>query len=280
MLDADGEQAPIDAEAEYIELAVAVGNVPGFYRLDQRRDGMPIEDVPPAYVSIESTRNAAPTAMPIRATRSSAISPDYVNIARTITERFGNVMEATADVLRAADGAGCRRHTAATAPARRLGGRDDEDEDDEDDEDDDDEEDVEPGPLGKILDVINEMLPMVQEWMDALGVRTARAGGPRAPPPAAAAPHGAGGGHADPREHSTGSRPRTRPRCREHDSAPVLRSDESTTTYSASPSAAGIADAIPTAPAQPDAPRNRPGVLDPTHEQWGHLFAVRARLSP
>ena len=61
VLDPDGEPLFIDADAEYVEFRAAVGNVPGFYRLDQcDEDGTPIEDAAPAYVSIESTRNAAP----------------------------------------------------------------------------------------------------------------------------------------------------------------------------------------------------------------------------
>jgi hypothetical protein len=35
VLDADGEQIFIEADAEYVEFRSTVGNVPGFYRLDQ-----------------------------------------------------------------------------------------------------------------------------------------------------------------------------------------------------------------------------------------------------
>jgi hypothetical protein len=53
VLDADGEQVFIEADAEYVEFRSTVGNVPGFYRLDQcDEDGTPIEEAPPAYVEI------------------------------------------------------------------------------------------------------------------------------------------------------------------------------------------------------------------------------------
>jgi hypothetical protein len=62
VLDGDGEQIFIDTDAEFVEFRAAVGNVPGFYRLDQFDEGgAPVEDAPPAYVSIGSIRNAAPT---------------------------------------------------------------------------------------------------------------------------------------------------------------------------------------------------------------------------
>src|SRR4029079_16616915 len=61
VLDADGEQVLIDADSEYVARRTIVGNVPGFYRLDQcDEDGTLIEDAPPAYVSIDSLRNAPP----------------------------------------------------------------------------------------------------------------------------------------------------------------------------------------------------------------------------
>ncbi len=117
VLDADGEQVLIDADAEYIEFRAAVGNVVGFYRLDQcDEDGTPIEDAPPAYVSIESSRNAAPAG---EFDSRDAIIRDLAQInadmTRTMAERFSNVMQATAEILRAADGAGLpaaspRRH--------------------------------------------------------------------------------------------------------------------------------------------------------------------------
>ncbi len=109
VLDADGEQVLIDADAEYIEFRAAVGNAPGFYRLDQcDEDGTPIEDAPPAYVSIESTRNAAPAGeLDPRDAIIRDLAQINADVTRTIAERFSNVMTAVADVLRAADGCKC-----------------------------------------------------------------------------------------------------------------------------------------------------------------------------
>lgn len=107
-IDPDGEPLFVDADAENVEVRAAVGNVPRFYRLDQcDEDGTPIEDAPPAYVSIESARNAAPVGE--TDSRDALIrDPAQINaeMTRTLVERFSNVMQAAADVLRAADGAG------------------------------------------------------------------------------------------------------------------------------------------------------------------------------
>lgn len=60
VLDAAGEPLFVDVETEYLEFRKLVGNVPGLYRLDQcDEDGIEIEDAPPAYVSIDTTRNAS-----------------------------------------------------------------------------------------------------------------------------------------------------------------------------------------------------------------------------
>lgn len=37
---------------------------------------------------------------------------------------------------------------------------------------------------------------------------------------------------------------------------------------------------MPAGIAQPDGPRNAPPGIEPTPEQWAHMFAIRARLSP
>jgi len=37
---------------------------------------------------------------------------------------------------------------------------------------------------------------------------------------------------------------------------------------------------MPAGVAQADAPRNAPPGIEPTPQQWAHLFAIRARLSP
>src|SRR5262249_53584848 len=138
VLDADGEQLFIDADAEYIEFRAAVGNVPGFYRLDQvDEDGTPVEDAPPAYVSIESTRNAAPAGeIDPREAIIRDLAQIIADVTRTIAERFSNVMQAAAEILRAADGAGLSRREPPPPPPPAP----DEDEDDDQEDEDDDQE--------------------------------------------------------------------------------------------------------------------------------------------
>ena len=58
VLDADGSPLFIDADTEYPVFRQLVGNVPGLYRLDQCDDGgTEVEDVTPAYVTIDPPRN-------------------------------------------------------------------------------------------------------------------------------------------------------------------------------------------------------------------------------
>src|SRR5262245_7369654 len=164
VLDADGEQVLIDADAEYIEFRAAVSNAPGFYRLDQcDEDGAPIEDAPPAYVSIESTRNTAPTG---DVDPRDAIIRDLAQInadmVRTIAERFSNVMQATADVLRAADGAGLSRRQPPPAPPPAT---------DDDEEDDEDDEDEQLPPSERVWAFVEPMLPAIGAWIAEMAAK-------------------------------------------------------------------------------------------------------------
>src|SRR5262245_11057550 len=166
VLDADGEQVLIDADAEYIEFRAAVSNVPGFYRLDQcDEDGTSIEDAPPAYVSIESTRNAAPVG---EADPRDAIIRDLAQInadvTRTIAERFGNVMQAAADILKAADGAGLPGREPPPAPAPAP--VEDEDDEEEDEDDDQEESDAEPqsNPFGGFQPFVDMVMPHLPKF--------------------------------------------------------------------------------------------------------------------
>jgi hypothetical protein len=195
VLDADGEQVFIDADAEYVEFRTTVGNVPGFYRLDQcDEDGTPIEDAPPAYVSIESHRNTAPVG---EVDPRDAIIRDLAQInadvTRTIAERFGNVMQAAADILRAADGAGLpHRRPPAPPPAAPA-----HEEDDDDDEEDEDKSEPTPprspfGPLQPLVEMAMPHLPQFgaflwvkfQEFMKQNAAPTPVAAPQPAPPPA------------------------------------------------------------------------------------------------
>jgi hypothetical protein len=160
VLDPDGEPLLIDADAEYAEFRSAVGNVPGFYRLDQcDEDGTPIEEVPPAYVTIESARNVAPNG---DADPRDAIIRDLAQInadvTRTIAERFGNVMQACADILRAADSAGLPRREPPPAPTPAP------DKDDEDEDDDDDDDEPPPPPFGAFQPFVEMAMPHLPDF--------------------------------------------------------------------------------------------------------------------
>jgi hypothetical protein len=61
---------------------------------------------------------------------------------------------------------------------------------------------------------------------------------------------------------------------------PVVATSEGPTPDGAAPSRTAIAGVMPAGTAQSDGPRNAPPGIEPTPEQWAHLFAVRARLSP
>src|SRR5262249_6582341 len=145
----------------------AVGNVPGFYRLDQcDEDGTSIDDAPPAYVSIESHRNTAPIG---EVDSRDAIIRDLAQInadvTRTIAERFSNVMQAAADILRAAAGAGLSRRQPPPPPAPVP---DDDDDDDDDDEQSDDGDDHSPSATEKVWEFVEPMLPAINAWISSM----------------------------------------------------------------------------------------------------------------
>jgi hypothetical protein len=344
VLDADGEQVLIDADAEYIEFRAAVGNVPGFYRLDQcDEDGTPIEGVPPAYVSIESTRNAAPIG---EADPRDAVIRDLAQInadmTRTMAERFANVMQATAAILRAADVAGLtRREPPPPAPAPAPA-PDDEDED-EDEDDEEESEAATASPFGPLQPLIEMMMPHLPQfgaflWNKFQEFRKQNATPPAATSPAApasapapapaAAPSvapasgdvAAGQSAPEPIVASApvsaaapapASAPVTAPTpvaatapapttssptvpaapipAAPASAAPVSSMPSATavsespaldgTASSVAPNTTAIAGGVP-GTAQIGGPRNAPPTIEPTPEQWEHLLAIRARLSP
>lgn len=189
VLDTDGEPVFIDADAEYLEFRAAVGNVPGFYRLDQcDDDGAPIADAPPAYVSIGSTRNAAPLGdVDPRDAIIRDLAQINADVVRTIAERFGSVMQATADVLRAADGAGLpRRAPLPPSPAPVLS---DDEGDDEEDEHEDESELAPPHPFGSLQPLIEMAMPHLPQlgallWTKLQELMKQGAAAPTAPAPA------------------------------------------------------------------------------------------------
>ena len=127
----DGRPLTLPIETTIDELRDAVVTA-GKYRLDPiNDDGKCVEAVPPAYVQVvRQPRNVDPVA-------ASAVSPSEdvireamrlnTELAKSVIDRFPEMMTAAAELLRAADGAGL--------PARRpreTGAEDDDDEDDDD----------------------------------------------------------------------------------------------------------------------------------------------------
>jgi hypothetical protein len=363
VLDPDGEQVFVDADAEYAEFRAAIGNVPGFYRLDQcDEDGEAIEDAPPAYVSIDAARNAAPAGeLDSRDALIRDLAQINAEMTRTIVERFSNVMQAAADVLRAADGAGLpRREPPPLAPASNK-----EDDDDDEDEDDDEQEDEDNGtharhPSEMVWATVEPMLPAIGAWIAAMVSKrfskqsstetppsasggapapaAAAAPGPASPAagpapasapasmgatapapapapevPASAAPAAGGGTAASspapvvaPAPVAPGTAtvaPTAAPGSVESTAAPqpAAAAGQSPALEGVSPGSAAIVSAAPAdaaqlggaapgstalvgaAPsdtAQLEGPRNAPPVVEPTLEQWAHLYAIKAQLSP
>jgi len=121
----DGRPLTIDITADVEELRDAVG-IAGKYRLDPiNDDGKCVENVPAAYVQVvKPERNAvaqvAVTSTPSDDTIREAMRMN-TELARSVIDKFPEMMTAAAELLRAADGAGI--------PARQPRVVDDEEED-------------------------------------------------------------------------------------------------------------------------------------------------------
>jgi hypothetical protein len=129
----DGVPLMIPIESDLDELRRNV-DAPGRFRLDAVDErGRSIEDVPAAYVQVSSLIEA-PVALAPAAPHVAPHSPDTVvaeamrlntELARSIIDRFPEMMSAAAELLRAADGAGLPRREP------RVVEEDDSDDDDE-----------------------------------------------------------------------------------------------------------------------------------------------------
>jgi hypothetical protein len=127
----DGRPLTISIEADMSELRHAVGGVLGKYRLDPiDEDGKLVDATQPAYVQVvkaEQPADAVATATPRDDGDNVLREAMRLNteLAKSIVDRFPEMMQSAAELLRAADGAGL--------PARqpRAIDLDDEEEDDE-----------------------------------------------------------------------------------------------------------------------------------------------------
>lgn len=307
----DGAGAPlyVDAETDYAEFRRAIGNVPGFYRLDQCDDDcVEIEGAAPAYVSIEHLRNAQPAdggassndVNPLVIIQSmAAIQAD---VMKTMAAQQAALMAATAEIMRAP------YRPALPAPADHRNAYDEEDDDDELE----DEEEVTAsneilGMLGPLLPKIGEKFgeQLGQKVIDAvLGVfgrkPDAQAAAPAATPaptpvsdpaPAPTALHAygsqvgvaAGQGSMSVPLHVHvvgGDDVVTYEATDHHDDYAVEAVTPGTSATIASASAAMSGSTLATAPTTifPNALSSESAI--PTPEQMAHLFAIRESLTP
>src|SRR5580693_846070 len=107
----DGRPLTVPVESEIEDLREAVGAA-GKYRLDPiNDDGKCVDGVPPAYVQvIKPERNASEAAAPVAPTASDDTLREAMRLntelAKSVIDRFPEMMQAAAELLRAADGAG------------------------------------------------------------------------------------------------------------------------------------------------------------------------------
>jgi len=148
----DGRPLMVPIEATIDDLREAVGTA-GKYRLDPLNDdGKCVEAVPPAYIQVTRQPRNPETAI----THSASPSEDTLReamrmnteLARSVIDRFPEMMTAAAELLRAADGAGLPRR----APR---------DVDIDDDDDDDDSDDRLPAASSPGFEFINNLVAQV-----------------------------------------------------------------------------------------------------------------------
>jgi hypothetical protein len=248
--DRDGAPLFIPVDATYLELRSLVDHAPGRYRLDpvdaSRRV---LADAEAAYVTINEAGRSGAGALhgEDRDLFLRELVRANADMARTIADRFAGVMQAAADLLRAADGAGLPQR--APAPVESVTAGDD----DPDDEADDDDE----APSFDLADTVNQLLPLLRMW---IATKTA--------PPAPVAPATAAAPAATPASPPEPAAPGTAP-------AAAPGSGESGVAAGSTSREAG--DASAGAASSPPTVRN---AAPPSPAQIAHLLAVQSRLTP
>ena len=167
----DGLPLVIEVEAELDDLRRAV-DARGRYRLEGVDSDLRIvEGVPVAYIQVTRPLAVAEEPAPVRARE--AEEPVSVlreamrlntELARAVIDRFPAMLEASAVLLRAADGAGLPARLPLAVPALEVA----EEENDDDEDEDEDEDDLAPeavaaGPFGGIdlNALIAQVVPMI-----------------------------------------------------------------------------------------------------------------------
>jgi hypothetical protein len=106
----DGRPLTIPIESDIVDLREAVGGIVGRYRLDPLNDdGKQVESAPAAYIQVVKAEQPAESQAMVVHTEDDvvreAMRPN-TELAKAIVERFPEMMQAAAELLRAADGAG------------------------------------------------------------------------------------------------------------------------------------------------------------------------------
>ena len=108
----DGRPLSITIDSTIEDLSDAVGGVIGRYRLDPcNDDGKVIENIPAAYVQVvkQDRVSEAASAMVVHDERDSVLREAMrhnTELAKSVIDKFPEMMKAAAELLRAADGAG------------------------------------------------------------------------------------------------------------------------------------------------------------------------------
>jgi hypothetical protein len=250
--DRDGVPLYVPIDTSYVEFRRLVDGMPGRYRLDPTdAERRVIANSTPAYVTISDAPRGAPASGPDdRECVIRELARANADMAKTIADRFASVMQAAADLLRAADGAGLpKREPMAAAPVAP-------EEDEEDDDTDDDLDDEVDSP--DIAALVAQLLPTVQMWLASKA----------AAKPAAAAPAAA-------------PAPAPVPSAPVHVAAPVEVTGEPGPAAGAVPASESTAPAsvpVSATPTGMEAPGARNAGL-PSLGQAAHLMAIHARLT-
>lgn len=148
----DGRPLVVAIEATIDDLRDAVGTA-GKYRLDPvNDDGKCVDSVPPAYVQVTRQARSAETAIATPATTSDDTIREAMRmnteLARSVIERFPEMMSAAAELLRAADGAGLPRREPRELPEQV-------------EEDDDDEEEIAAPASSPGFEFLNTLIAQI-----------------------------------------------------------------------------------------------------------------------
>ena len=187
VLDKDGKPLVLPIDTTFVEFRDAVAGRSGRYRLDPLDErGRVVQGVAAAYITLtEPPRNGAAgvaddteddTALREVIRSNNDLARTNADIVKTITDRFAGVMQAAAEVIRAADGAGivARQPVIPPEPTDRPP-------DDADLGDDDDDELEEAGPP-TFAELVGQVMPMLKTFFEIKMNQSASAAAtPRAP---------------------------------------------------------------------------------------------------